>query len=194
MRRYQVPFVASLFVLASLACGSYSRSSEQIIHTATAPVAAATAPAPATSILVTATAETAPVPATSVPVTYLGDQVELDGYSLSALTVEDPATRPGVFYEPQPGKKLIAVEFVTGNVAGELYTSNVLNATLVDTDGFLYRAENTGVEGEIALLDVNPGERVQGWASFFIPESAQAAALKYKTKGVELAVGLLPRP
>jgi hypothetical protein len=172
--RQPLLLVFSLFVLASLACGSYSRDSEEIVRTATAPATL--------------------VPATPVPVTYLGDQVERDGYSLAALAVENPATRPGIFYEPQPGKKLIAVEFIAGNVAGEQFDSNVLYATLVDTDGFLYGAENTVVEGQIEMLEVNPGERVQGWAAFLVPESAQAATFKYDINGVELAVGLLPRP
>lgn len=174
--RQPLLLVFSLFVLASLACGSYSRERQQIVRTATSP------------------AETAAATATLVPATYLGDEIEVDGYSLAALAVENPATRPGIFYEPQPGKKLIAVEFIAGNVAGEQFDSNALYATLVDTNGFLYGAENTVVEGQIELLEVNPGERVQGWAAFLVPESAQPTTFKYDINGVELAVGLLPHP
>ena len=177
-RHYQLPLVACLFVLASLACGSYSRASQQIVSTATPPAAEVIFP--------TAT----PV----APATYLGDQVEMEGYTLGALTVENPATRPGVFYQPQPGTKLIAVEIVVGNVAGEQFNSNPLYATLVDADGFLVGAGNTILEGEMEMLEVNPGERVRGWVGFIILEGSQPAILKYEINGVELTVGLAPRP
>jgi len=45
-----------------------------------------------------------PAPPEAVP-SKLGDVVELGGYSLSAVTVEDPTT-PGMLYEPQPGIKV----------------------------------------------------------------------------------------
>jgi hypothetical protein len=118
--------------------------------------------------------------------------VEQDGYSLSAVTVEDPATRPGMFYEPEEGKKLVAVELIVGNVSGETFSSNVLNATLVDTAGFLYAAEfSSAVEDGLELLDVSPGERVRGWVGFVVPRDAIPASLKYDFRGsTVLQVGL----
>ena len=38
---------------------------------------------------------------------------------VSAVTLEDPATSPGYFYEQEAGKKLIAVEFIVGNTSAE---------------------------------------------------------------------------
>jgi len=113
----------------------------------------------------------------------LGDVVENYGYTLSAVAVEDPATNPGTSYESEDGKKLVAVEFIVGNLAGEVFSSNVLYATLVDTRGFMYGADSNLVEGSIELLDVLPGERVRGWAGFIIPEEAAPAYLKYAISG-----------
>lgn len=192
--RYKPLLAFALLGLVTLACGSYSRVSEQTISTAT-PVGSTTALDAAGPTQASQAAPSTPtvIIPTPPPATYLGDLVELDGYSLSAVTVEDPATRPGIFYEPQPGKKLVAVEFIVGNVAGDQFSSNVLRATLVDNDGFLYGAETGQVEDQMELLDVNPGERVRGWTAFFIPEGSQPAVLKYEFRGIVLEVGLSPR-
>ena len=109
-----------------------------------------------------------------------GDVLEEQGYLLCALAVEDPATRPGFFYEPQAGKKLVAVELIVGNVSGEEFSSNVLRTTLIDAEGFVYAAESGEVEDGLEMLDVNPGEKVKGWAGFTIPEDATPASLKYE--------------
>ncbi len=123
----------------------------------------------------------------------LGDRLEQKGYLLCALAVENPATRPGVFYEAEAGEKLVAVEFIVGNVSGKMISSNVLYATLVDSEGFAYGADSGVVEDSIELLDVHPGEKVRGWAGFVVPEDSTPAILKYEMGGrstQELQVGL----
>jgi len=65
----------------------------------------------------------------------LGETLVERGYSLTALQVKDPA-EPGILYGKEEGKRLIAVEIIVGNVDGKPVSSNILNATLVDTDGF----------------------------------------------------------
>ena len=110
----------------------------------------------------------------------LGGVFEQRCYLLSALVVEDPATRPGIFYESEAGKKLVAVEFIVGNVSGAQFSSNVLRTTMVDAEGFVYGAEAGAVEGSLELLDVNPGEKVIGWAGFIVPEDSTPAILKYE--------------
>jgi hypothetical protein len=108
--------------------------------------------------------------------------VEKDGYFLCALTVEDPTT-PGLFYEAEVGKRLIAVEVVVGNVSGEMVTTNPLDATLIDADGFVYRPELAGRDGQLELMDLNPGEKVKGWVAFVVPESATPASIKFELPG-----------
>jgi hypothetical protein len=122
----------------------------------------------------------------------LGESVENDGYSLVAETVEDPTT-PGILYTPTEGRKLIAVEIVVGNESGELITVNPLNATLVDTDGYVYAAETGGRDGQIELVDLNPGERVKGWVAFVVPEDSKPESIIYMVSGfplIELQAGL----
>lgn len=122
-----------------------------------------------------------PAPPAALP-SKLGDVVELGGYSLSATTVEDPTT-PGMFYEPIPGFKLVAVEIVVGNVSGEMFTANPLSAMLVDANGFVYRPELAGRDGQLELMDLNPGEKVKGWVAFIIPDSATPASIKFELPG-----------
>jgi hypothetical protein len=100
-------------------------------------------------------------------------------YTLSAGAVEDPAEH-GLFYEPKSDKKIIAVEFIIVNVAGEPLDINPLHGTLVDTEGFSYRPELAGYAGgQIDMVTLNPGEKVAGWVAFETPSSAKAAYIKY---------------
>jgi hypothetical protein len=118
---------------------------------------------------------------TKIPV--LGDKVIDFGYALTALTLEDPATKPGMFYNPEDGTKLVAVEFIIENIAGEDVSTNVLYATIVDSEGFVYGADSGLVENGLELLDISPGEKVKGWAGFITPIDAVPAKLKYEING-----------
>ena len=127
---------------------------------------------------------------------YLGDIVEQDGYLLSAITVEDP-TAPGMFYEPESGKKLVAAQVIVGNVSGETLDVNPLYATMVDGEGFVYQPELAGRDGQIITVGLGPGEKAEGWIAFEIPEEATAASIKYATEVFGdsfLQASLAPRP
>ena len=134
--------------------------------------------------------------ATLEPQLELGDTDELEGYSLTAMSVEDPA-KPGRLYDPVEGKKLIAVDVVIANVSGDKPAdTNPLGATLVDTEGFVYDAELGGVDGQLDMVDLNPGERIRGWIAFEVPEEAVAASIRYEISGypeILLQTGLGPR-
>ena len=177
-----------LLLLGALACGQ-STPTQEPPPSAPTPPASQTQPPPEEPTSVPAAAATptdtaVPTPApTDTPepeARHLGDVLEDKGYLLCALAVEDPATRPGLFYEAEAGKKLVAVQFIVGNVSGETMSSNVLYATLVDSDGFAYGADSGIVEDSIELLDVGPGEKVRGWAGFIVPEGSIPASLKYE--------------
>lgn len=202
--------VLALLATLLLACNSTPESEQTIVATATPEqseeelVETADEPTPESSETPnpTATSEPTATPTTEPTVTpeptatleptatpeptkipELGEVATAFGYSLSALKVEDPASKPGIFYEPEDGKKLIGVEFIVGNISGETVSTNVLYATLVDSEGFAYGAESGAVEDSITLLDITPGERVSGWAGFIIPEEANPASLKYAING-----------
>jgi hypothetical protein len=189
--------IVALLAALALACGSSTESEQTIIATATSVQSQAETAStekaeepPAEADGPTAESSQTPEP-TKIP--ELGDVVEGYGYSLSAVTIEDPATNPGYFYEPEADKKLVAVEFVVGNLSGEAISTNVLYATLVDSEGFAYGAETGSAEGQIQLLDIFPGERVKGWAGFVVPEEATPTSFKYAIRGSSskvLQVGL----
>lgn len=113
------------------------------------------------------------------PEAKLGDVYEQYGYSITASSVIDPA-EPGVLYTPKEGHRLIAVETTIGNVSGDPITVNVLNTYLVDSNGYVYAAEMTGMDDEITLMELNPGEKVKGFVAFTIPETATPATIKYQ--------------
>ncbi len=128
--------------------------------------------------------------------TFLGDTVEKDGYSLSALTVEDPAS-PSPLYFPEEGKRLIAVEIVVGNISGARFGVNPLNVTLLDRQGRSYPPELGAREGQIATIVLDQGERVRGWVAFKMPDGAVPVALRMSKEIFSepfLEVGILPPP
>jgi hypothetical protein len=134
--------------------------------------------------------------ATPEPLLELGDTDEVGGYSLTAMSVEDPA-KPGRLYDPVEGKKLIAVDVIIANVSGDKPAgTNPLSATLVDTEGFVYDPELGGVDGQLDMVDLNPGERIRGWIAFEVPEETVAASIRYEISGypeILLQTGLGPR-
>jgi hypothetical protein len=118
-----------------------------------------------------------PAPAIETP---LGQEAQDFGVGLTAVTLEDPAT-PGMFYDVQPGTRLVAVEIVVSNAGAETVSVNPLYTSLVDADGFVYEAELAARDGQIDTMDLAPGERVRGWVAFTIPEGAQPAGIRWNT-------------
>jgi len=193
-RRYIPILGLAVLILVSLACGEETPTSEPRVSTAT-PEAAGTQ-APSEQATNTPEPTTAPTDTSEPQPLYLGDIVEQYGYLLSAVTVEDPTT-PGILYEPESGKKLVAVEIVVGNVSGETLSVNPLNATLLDSEGFTYEPELGGREGQIVTIDLSPGEKARGWIAFEVPEEATVASIKYavETFGSKvLQTSLTPPP
>lgn len=184
-RNPYVPLIALfILVIVSLACGSSAPTSTPTVSTATVqgfdtqPFTGSTEAGIPTEDL--ASVDTPVSPATETPVTelFLGDAVANFGYALTAVAVQDPAI-PGMLYDVTSGKKLIAVEVIISNLSGDMIGVNALNATLVDTDGFTYKTELGGVDDQISTVDLNPGEKVQGFIAFEVPETAVAARIKY---------------
>jgi len=188
-------------VLGSLACGSStSPTSPAVIKTATPEASVGNTQAPVAQATLTQapqeTSTTAPIETAAPTTTYLGDTVEQDGYFLSALTIEDPAT-PGLFYQAEAGKRLVAVEVVVGNISVSKLSVNPLSATLLDSEGFTYQAELGARDGQLATLDVNEGEKLRGWVAFKIPDAAKPATLKFSSSlfsGQGLQTGLATPP
>lgn len=174
-----IPFC--IFLAVSLACGGTTSTPKSIISTATSapgvvqptsnPVGATATQVPPTQV---------PATATTAPEYYLGDAVQDGDYSLTALTVADPAT-PGMLYSAEEGKKLVAVEIIVSNVSGNVLSVNPLYATLLDDGGFIYQTDLGSVDGSLSSLNLSPGEQARGWVSYKIPDTATAARIKYST-------------
>lgn len=187
------PLIVGLVILVAvtLACGSTNPTSEPAkISTATSESGVEQPPANTSTAPISA--ETAK-PALEL---YLGDVVQDYGYALTVVSISDPAT-PGMFYQAEAGKKLVAVEVILSNVSGDALGVNALNASLLDNDGFVYQAELAGVDDQIGTVDLNPGEQARGWISFKIPENATTSKIKYMTEtfgSKYLQVSLTPPP
>jgi hypothetical protein len=127
------------------------------------------------------------------PAVGLGETAQRDGYALTALTVDDPA-EPGILYRAAPGTKLVAVEIVVANDTGaEPLDANLLLAYLVDTRGFVYRAQLGGVDDQMDSATLNQGEKAQGWIAFEIDADGVPLAVKYEEgmfSGIYLEAGL----
>jgi len=114
------------------------------------------------------------------PTSKLGEAVENLGYSLTVTKIED---RPSAnsYDAPKPGYKRLGVEIIVGNVSGaeplDVYY-NYLN--LVDSHGFVYKADYGYEEEDLAMVTLNLGEKVKGWVYFVIPEDVTPAYIKYK--------------
>ena len=191
--RIRLTLAVWLLAAAVESCGEVPSTSVPKISTATPQIVVTSAAAQAPTEQVATQAPTAApttVPPTAIPPTIaptpqlakLGDVVEQDGYSLSAVAIEDP-TQPSRLYKAEADKKLVAIEVVVGNVSGKKISVNPYNATLVDSDGFSYRPELGGRDDQIALVDLNPGERVKGWIAFKVPPEATPQSIKYEVSG-----------
>jgi hypothetical protein len=117
--------------------------------------------------------------------TYLGDYIMQNGYFFAALEMQDPAAPvPGATVKP--GTRLVAVKVIVGNQTGKRLLFGYSDVLLLDADGNSYYSTGGMLAGgmQVSIAYIDPGERVQGWISFFVPMDAQPAQLKY---GVDLA-------
>lgn len=173
--------VLSIIFLTTLACGqSTSQTGTTPISTT---VSTGVSDLPTSTIEATTSIDTpqpslTPEEPKESKTLYLTDVVEQYGYLLTALTVEDPTT-PGMFYEAEDGKKLVAVEIILGNISGNPLSVNPLYATLVDTEGFIYQPELAGREDQILTITLSSGEKAKGWIAFEVPENVTLSSIKY---------------
>ncbi len=176
MRRFMWMVVLSLLIAAALACD--------------APGAAPTlTPAPVT---VSGGVTLTPSPPTTEAPTL--DPTDIPGARIVVLEVVDQA-EPGAFFAPEEGERLVGVRVVIENQGAGPLPVNPLNAHLEDDEGTAHSAE-LGASNEyeqIATLDLLPGERVEGWMFFAVPEDATPARLAYSgdlSGGEDAAVDL----
>lgn len=185
--RYSFLLLGLAIVLAvTLACGSGSvitetpKISTSTLSGATQPPAATGAPS-ATQASVNAPTDTIVPPAAL----YLGDTATGGGYALTAFSVADPA-KPGILYQSQEGKKLVAIDVIISNLSGDPFSANPMNAILLDGDGYTYQPELGGTDNDLSAVNLNSGEQAKGTISFTIPKDAKPASLKYSITAINI--------
>ena len=127
-----------------------------------------------------ATAAEEQAPAEPTGVEGLGETVEQGGYSLTVVSIEDPAT-PGARHNPAPGTRLMVVEIIVRNESGaRKMKMESRNATLLDTDGFNYVADTHAIDDSIERKELDVGEQVRGKVAFNIAEDATPARFMFE--------------
>ena len=102
------------------------------------------------------------------------------GFSLKAVTVEDPAT-PASGIEVEAGSRLLAVQVELENVSSDdPMTVDVVNAVVTDDKGIDYPATAGARDGEIKSSDLKKGERANGWMAFQVPKDAKLKSITYR--------------
>ena len=116
----------------------------------------------------------------TAPATKVGNAVMAQGYSLLVMQVQDSAT-PAASYIVPKGFKLVAVQFELKNVAGSDYLSVIaVNASLVDSRGFVYGPELGSIDGQIQSGKLGAGDTATGWLAFQLPADSSPLYLQYE--------------
>jgi hypothetical protein len=191
-KRNTLLFGISLLAVVALACGSSTATTT--VKTATPAQAASSSDTSATQAPADTQAAATDAPtAAPAPAAKLGDTVEQGGFSITATSVDDPC-KAGILYKAKDGKRIIGVNVILANVSSDKKLSiNPLYATLIDSEGFTYKAELAGCETQIDTVDLAKGEKVRGVIPFEVPTDAKLASIKYATSligGDTLQAGL----
>ena len=94
--------------------------------------------------------------------------------TIDPIAPEDDAT-------PTPDKHLIGVHIVVENQSDAPQIITPYGITLVDSDGFVYDAEDTyssRSQPYLIITDLLPGERADGWVFYSVKDGASPAKLK----------------
>jgi hypothetical protein len=180
MKKRLVLIVVLLFALACT-CGSTATTAGGI--TPAAEQTEAVAPvegdqAPADTQEPSNTPE--PPPAESASIGKVGDTIVNGDYIVTLVNVE----RGEVYSEwsqPDEGNILVAVEIVIESGADEGVSVNPLYCSLKDSDGYEYSMYLFGKDPSLgAENDLPKGDKMRGWVTFEVPESAAGFIFSYE--------------
>lgn len=164
MKRIQI-FSLILLPILALACGS--ASTPQVISTA---VQNNEQPAQPVDT---------PIPPQNT-IGKLGDTISQDGYIITLANIET-ATQYGDFIKAESGKKFIAVELIIESGANTGVSANLFYVSIKDASGYKYDAAMMGKEPLLSSQnDIPLGEKIRGWVTFEIPETATGLVLAYE--------------
>lgn len=175
--KFYVPLLALLaLVLASLACGSDTSATPQLVNTQPAATSASGNEATPTAESEQPTQAPADTPTPEPPKEFkVGDAVKIGDSVLMVIGWNE--VEGDQFNKPDSGNKFIAVDLLIVNTSSSsAYISSLLQASLKDDTGQKYdvdllassAAKKDGPDGELA-----PGERVRGTVGFQVPQDAK---------------------
>lgn len=167
-------------IAASMACGSSSSATPELVNTSDAPGAETVAePTAAREDTPTEAQEPTLAPETATPqrpTTFeVGDPIHLGDFVVVVLGWE-PIVSDNDFIKPDPGNQFVGVELIIVNVAESSEgVSSLLSTSLKDSTDQVYRTDfsaaaggsKSGIDG--VLL---PGERIRGQVGFQVPDDA----------------------
>lgn len=171
-------------VCVSLGSPTPKAAAPVIVSTATGQAQKPAAPAKATDV-------PASEPTAAVTIGRMGETIAQGGYRLTVTKVEE-AQAFGDFARAEAGKKLVAVEMLIESGADEGVDINpMFYAKVKDADGYEYSASLAGKEPTLKAQNNLPkGEKVRGWVTFEVPETASGLVLSYKPMTLGDAINL----
>jgi hypothetical protein len=171
--------IIPLALLASLACSVFSGGGggTETAATDTQPAGGGATREKMGTLIPDAAATETPKPADDGK-DYLGDYHEAEGMVFAALELADPA-EPGPIYEGVEAMRLVGVRIIVGNLNGDRLYFSPSDVGLKDANGDMWESEYGALDGEVIGAYLDPGQRVQGWIGFTIPENVQPVELEY---------------
>lgn len=110
----------------------------------------------------------------------IGDKIQFSKYVLQVTNVEISKIYNQA-WEPEKGKKFVAVEVLINNTSKESVDYNILSGfDLVDEYGYEYSFAVFGVrEPSLSAGDIPPGRKTRGWITFEVEKGSKEFEFVY---------------
>lgn len=130
---------------------------------------------------------------------FLGDTTHKDGYSLTALSIQDPFVPANYFPQNDKNMKFVAIEIIASNISGDPLVYTGSTAKVIDTEGFSYSSTIIpSNEPSIFYVSLLPGERIKQVLFFEVPITSVLSKIKISSslsqKNREIAASLRSVP
>lgn len=110
----------------------------------------------------------------------VGEVVEQGSYALVVNEVEMGQSYNS-YIQPKPGNQFIAIDLTIISKADQGVSANGLFAVLKDSEGFQYRPRFSGKDPQLGSEnDIPNGDKVRGWLTFEVPETAEGLVFEYR--------------
>lgn len=118
----------------------------------------------------------------------VGQVIDQGMYSLIINAVEEGETY-SPYLNPDSGNHYVAVDLTIASKADEGVSVNEFNAVLKDSEGYQYRPTYTGKDPQLgAENDLPLGDKVRGWITFEVPDSAEGLMFEYHPFNLKRAI------